>query len=91
MKDPNLALLGFKVKDRVTGFVGVVTSISYDLYGCIQAVVTPEIKPDNKDNDSRWFDLKRLSAVDTTPVMEQPVFAGATAMTVQGPQEKPLP
>jgi len=37
----HLDLLGHKVTDRVSGFTGVVTSIGFDLYGCIQAVVTP--------------------------------------------------
>ena len=32
-------LLGYKVKDSVTGFTGVVTSISFELYGCVQALV----------------------------------------------------
>jgi hypothetical protein len=34
-----LKLLGTKVRDVVTGFVGIVTSVSFDLYGCVQAVV----------------------------------------------------
>ena len=34
----HLELLGQKVEDKVTGFRGVVTTISFDLYGCIQAV-----------------------------------------------------
>lgn len=37
-------LLGMEVKDKVTGFKGVVSTITFDLYGCIQAGVTPKIK-----------------------------------------------
>ena len=37
----HLDLLGHKVKDKVSGFQGVVISMSFDLYGCIQADVRP--------------------------------------------------
>ena len=37
----HLDLLGLKVKDRVSDFEGVVISISFDLYGCVQADVRP--------------------------------------------------
>lgn len=53
-------LLGYRVRDKVTGFEGVVTSIGFDLYGCVQAVVTPPAK-DGKQEDSRWYDTHRLS------------------------------
>lgn len=85
MKD-NLAMLGFKVKDCVTGFTGVVTSISFDLYGCIMAIVTPEAKADFKD-DSRWFDVKRLTTIGAMPIMPVPTFDELS--TVAGPQDKP--
>jgi hypothetical protein len=70
----HLKLLGCKVCDTVTGFAGVVSSISFDLYGCVQAVVTPGIDKDGKFVDGRWFDTKRLIVVDPTPVMEVPKF-----------------
>lgn len=81
MKD--IYLLGLKVRDQVTGFEGVVTSIGYDLYGCIQAVVTPEFK-NGKREDSGWFDTKRLVVLSKTPVMQVPDF-----VTVAGPEQKP--
>jgi hypothetical protein len=43
MLDKHLDILGYEVTDRVTGFKGVVTSISFDLYGCVQALVTPQL------------------------------------------------
>ncbi len=66
--------LGFKVRDVVSGFKGVVTSISFDLYGCVQAVVTPEINKDDKKAESRWFDTKRLIKLSKEPVMAVPTF-----------------
>lgn len=38
----HLNLLGHEVKDKVSDFKGVVTSISFDLYGCVQADVRPK-------------------------------------------------
>lgn len=72
----HLNLLGFKVRDVVTGFTGVVSSISFDLYGCIQAIVTPEFDPKNAKIDSRWFDVKRLVITSTRPVMLMPAIFG---------------
>jgi hypothetical protein len=82
-----LKLLGFPVVDAVTGFKGVVTSITFDLYGCVQALVTPKASSTAKDADgalSRWFDTKRLTATAKAPVMSAPTFA-----SVPGPEAKP--
>jgi hypothetical protein len=79
----HLRLLGLKSRDVVTGFSGVVTSISFDLYGCIQGLVTPEFM-DGKQLDSRWFDISRLIALDDEPVMAVPDFA-----RIPGGQELP--
>jgi hypothetical protein len=87
MMTENLKLLGFKVRDLVTGFVGVVTTISFDLYGCVQAVVTAEHRADSKESDSRWFDTKRLVATSDGPVMTVPTF-----QTIPGGERtRPLP
>ncbi len=67
-------LLGYKVKDSVTGFTGVVTSISFELYGCVQALVHGGIDKDGKVIDQCWFDSKRLVKVGKIPVMEVPTF-----------------
>lgn len=82
----HLELLGFPVRDQVSGFKGVVTSISFDLYGCVQAIVSPTIKDTKKQTqeDSRWFDVKRLKKTAEKPVMELPTFE-----TVPGAAEKP--
>lgn len=70
----NLALLGFEVKDVVTGYTGIVTSISFDLYGCVQAIVIPKVGRDGSRPEGNWFDLKRLVATGNKPVMNVPTF-----------------
>jgi hypothetical protein len=48
-----LLLLGYRVRDKVTGMTGVVSSISFDLYGCVQAIVNRGL-----DKDGKAFNLK---------------------------------
>jgi len=82
-------LLGLEVRDAVTGFEGVVVSVAFDLYGCIQTVVEPK-QQDGKLNDSRWFDVTRLEVTNQVPVMQLPDFsAGYVAEGRKGPAEKP--
>ncbi len=90
----HLALLGLKVKDRVTGFEGVVESLSFDLYGCVQVAVKPVCGKEGKLEDGRWFDVNRLQVTNKRPVMEAPDFdfVGVEAAGYdKGPAEKTLP
>lgn len=86
-------LLGFKVKDKVTGMEGVCTSISIDLYGCIQALVNPGLDKDGKHRDQVYYDVNRLDktskkAVMPLPPILQPVGYVASPKD-KGPAEKP--
>lgn len=87
----HLGLLGFKVEDTVTGLTGVVTSISFDLYGCIQAVINPGLDKDGKHQDCHWYDVSRLAVTSKKPVMDVPNFdVGNAAEGRQGAADKPL-
>jgi len=81
-----MGLLGRKVRDKVTRQEGIVTSVSFDLYGCLMALVTPVIGPNKELQNSRWFDINRLSVLAGKRVMEPPKFE---AMDPPGPAEKP--
>src|SRR4051794_21332220 len=86
----HLNMLGLKVADKVTGFKGVVASVSFDLYGCVQAIVNPGVDKDGKPMDSCWFDVARLHVMSSDPVMERPNFEfGPVAEGKHGPAEKP--
>lgn len=87
----HLDLLGHRVEDKVTGLTGTVTSIGFDLYGCIQAIVNPGLDKDGKSRDSLWFDVARLKVLSDQPVMERPNYDfGPQAEGKQGAAEKPL-
>lgn len=86
----HLELLGLKVEDKVTGMRGVVASIGFDLYGCVQAIVNPGLGKDSKPLDCQWFDVNRLKVLSSKPVMDRPNFDfGIQAEGKQGAAEKP--
>ena len=71
----HLSLLGYRVRDRVTGFEGVISSVSFDLCGCVQAVVSPSyLDKDGKIQDAHWFDVGRLEVLPGEPVMTPPDY-----------------
>ena len=89
-----MKLLGMRVKDAVTGFTGVVTSVSFDLYGCVQVIVNPGLDKEGKARDSLWFDFARLKVTAPDPVMPPPDFVNvpretATARGEKGPADRP--
>lgn len=91
MVKKHLNLLGFKVKDKVSDFEGVVISMSFDLYGCIQA----DVRPTGLDKDGRlvqgnWLDASRLIVLSKKPLMEIPNFEyGEIAEGKKGPANLP--
>lgn len=67
--DPFMGMeLGDRVKDRLTGFTGVVTAKVQYISGCDQMLVLPEADNANKLNSSEWFDVERLEKVEHSVV-----------------------
>lgn len=89
----HLDLLGYRARDCVTGFEGVVASVTFDLYGCIQAILNPGMQQDGKLGDPQWFDVNRLEIINDWPrVMEAPKFdwsPEAVSSGAKGPGERP--
>jgi len=86
----HIQMLGMRVRDRVTGLEGVVTSVSFDLYGCVQTIVNPGRGTDGKPMELVWFDIARLEIIDSQTVMPPPNFeSGPVAEGLKGPAEKP--
>lgn len=48
--------LGDSVKDRITGFAGVVTGKVEYLYGCKKVLVSPQTLEKGKPAETQWFD-----------------------------------
>lgn len=89
--DRHIALLGRTATDLVSGFSGVISTMSFDLYGCVQAVVVPPVQTDGTRPDSQWFDVARLKLSTKAPVMPVPDFSrGYIAEGKKGAAEKPI-
>jgi len=90
MIEEHLKLLGLKVEDKVTSYEGIVTSVSFDLYGCVQVIVTSQTILNTDKVENKWFDVTRLEILNSIPVMEQPDFTkGYIATGKKGSFEKP--
>lgn len=94
--EAHLDVLGRAGRDRVTGFEGVITSISFDLYGCIQVAVCPPVDKEGKLLDGKWMDIHRVAIGEerSMPVPNfvtsaTPVFGATPQMHQHGPTEKP--
>ncbi|RLB11460.1 MAG: hypothetical protein DRG39_04070 [Deltaproteobacteria bacterium] len=87
-----LDLLGHEVEDKVSDYKGVVISISYDLYGRIQADVWPrELGENGLPKQGYWLDVSRLRVVSKKPPMERPSFEqGKVAVGKKGPAKLPV-
>ncbi len=85
----SLNLLGQRARDRVTGVEGVVTSICFDLYGCVMAIVTPPAQ-NGKRVDGEWYDVKRIE-VTGSAVMPAPKFGGAFGDETGPEPHPPMP
>lgn len=80
MISETIDLLGRKATDKVTGAAGVIISVSFDLFGCVQAAISPPAKEGKRDDDTRWYDSNRLVVDTEAPrVMEVPNFDGPQA------------
>ncbi|MDG6938500.1 MAG: hypothetical protein JRN42_08210 [Nitrososphaerota archaeon] len=55
--------LGQEVRDTITGFSGVVTSVTHWLNGCVRVGVQPRELKDGKPIDAEVFDEEQLEAV----------------------------
>lgn len=71
--------LGETVRDKVTGFKGIVTSAARHLSGCDTYGVVPTALKDGAPQDTRWFDEPRLESKggSVLSIDERPVRTGA--------------
>ncbi len=74
--------LGDKARCRVTGFTGIVTSLTDYIDGCRQACLTPGVGKDGTVRDSYHFDVERLEIKKKAAVRLDARFTG-------GPQPAP--
>ena len=71
--------IGRKVKDKITGFTGIVTGHVEYISGCNQCLVVPPVKKDGSLIDAQWFDDQRIQliGVDDPITLENILTPGA--------------
>jgi len=74
--------LGDRIKDRISGVTGIVTSVSDFLYGCRRLGLQPEGHKDGKPAESFWIDEPQAILLKSQVVKPAVVSADA-------PDEKP--
>ena len=89
MIEQHIELLGQQMEDRVTGFKGMVDSVSFDVYGCVQATLRPRVDKDGNVPDGNWFDVKRLKKVGKR-LMDVPAHMITPPGSENGPADKPM-
>jgi hypothetical protein len=90
----SIELLGKKAKDKITGAIGIITSICFDLYGCIQVIISPQ-KINEKGEEIKpigWIDINRIKIINNTRIMNYPDFDNKYTKIdkVNGAATKPL-
>ncbi len=85
----HIELLGLSAKDKVTGFKGVIDSVTFDLRGCIQTSLKPPIDENGRIPGTYWVDVTRLE-VSKERIIDPPNFSeGYVAEGYKGPSDKP--
>ena len=62
--------LGQKVKDRISGFSGVLSARSEFLNGCVRLQLTPDRLHEGKLIEAEWFDETQVDVLEDTPAPE---------------------
>lgn len=57
-------LLGKTVRDKITGFTGIVTGFVTYLTGCNQALIAERVGDDGDLKESIWLDEQRLEVLN---------------------------
>jgi hypothetical protein len=87
-------LLGQKARDKISCATGYITSVCFDLYGCIQVIINPcKMGEDGKMLDTYgWIDINRIIIINKNKIMKNPDFDEkyTSFKSVSGPSEKPL-
>jgi len=56
--------LGQRVKDKVTGFIGIAVARCKYFNGCIQFHVSPPVDKDGNERKDQWIDESQLEIID---------------------------
>jgi hypothetical protein len=67
MSDVIEGMLGARARDRITGWSGIVTSVSRHLTGCDTVGITSENPAVDREKSFRWFDVTCVEVIEAEP------------------------
>jgi len=76
---------GDRVRDKISGFEGIVTGSVYYVTGCNQYLLQPKGEDPSKKPDANWFDEGRLVIVKQREVVESFVTGEENGSDLQAP------
>jgi hypothetical protein len=81
-------LLGKKVRDRISGMTGVLSSIGFELCDNVtRGAISPPVDKDGRTVDGRWMAMSRIEVVSDERVMPAPSFSTAQPTYGATPQQ----
>lgn len=84
--------LGQKVRDRITGFIGIAIARTEWINGCIRIAVQAPVDKDGKHTDALSFDEPQVEVLDAQNILAVPEEAqhkAAKKKAVGGPYPEP--
>jgi hypothetical protein len=86
----HVELLGAKVRDKVTGVVGIVTTVSEHLTGCARAWVERPMNEKGETPEGLWLDVTRVEVVELGAVKldDAAVAASPSPSDVGNPHDR---
>lgn len=76
--------LGDKVRDKITGMTGIVTSRTEHLYGCNHLWVNPQELKDGKPVEGAYFDEDRVEVLERSVIKPTPAAVRDNPGSVAG-------
>ena len=59
---------GVTLKDKITGFKGIVTGYASYITGCDQYLIIHKVNKEGKAGDHKWFDENRLELLKSKQI-----------------------
>jgi hypothetical protein len=84
-----MANLGDRVKDRISGFTGIVTGKAHYLYGCTQCSIKPQGLHNGAPIDADWFDEPQLEVLEENALAPAEEDAGGPARNTPRGHKRP--
>lgn len=92
MVENTIQYLGRMARDKITGAEGPITSVCFDLFGCVQACMERGYDKEGKKLDNYWFDVQRL-VLSGERLMPVPSFSAEADEPIRyerGAADKPM-